>query len=52
MPESAAKLLDQLAVPPEQRSFSAFADRLRPGTPLPAPQGVFPRWVDPDADAS
>lgn len=52
MPASAAKLLDQLAVPPEERGFSAFANRLQPGTPLPPPQGVFPRWVDPDADAA
>ena len=47
MPESAAKLLDQLGVVAEDRDFSAFGKRLVPGTPLPAPQGVFPRWVEP-----
>lgn len=45
MPASAAKLLDQLSV--EDRSFAAFDVALVPGTPLPAPQGVFPRWVEP-----
>ena len=47
MPESAAKLLDQLGVAAEDRAFGAFGKRLMPGTPLPAPQGVFPRWVEP-----
>jgi methionyl-tRNA synthetase len=51
MPASAAKLLDQLAVAPEDRLFAAFGKRLKPGTPLPAPQGVFPRWVEPSEDA-
>ncbi len=50
MPESAAKMLDQLAVAEEARSFGAFDARLVPGTPLPAPQGVFPRWVEPADD--
>jgi methionyl-tRNA synthetase len=49
MPASAAKLLDQLGVPAEARQFADYARRLVPGTPLPAPEGVFPRWVDPDA---
>jgi methionyl-tRNA synthetase len=49
MPESAAKLLDQLAVAPEARAFSSLgpAGRLKPGTSIPEPQGVFPRYVDP-----
>ena len=51
MPGSAAKLLDQLAVAPDDRVFAAFGKRLVPGTPLPAPQGVFPRWVEPAEDA-
>ena len=50
MPESAAKLLDQLAVSPEARGFAAFDQALVPGTPLPAPQGVFPRWVEPETE--
>ena len=49
MPESAAKLLDQLAVSPEARGFAAFDQALVPGTPLPAPQGVFPRYVEQEA---
>jgi methionyl-tRNA synthetase len=53
MPESAGKLLDQLAVPQGTRSFVHLteANALKSGTPLPAPAGVFPRFVDPDAPA-
>ncbi|MFZ1773972.1 MAG: methionine--tRNA ligase [Rhizobiaceae bacterium] len=47
MPDASAKLLDLLAVPAEKRSFAAFGEVLVPGTPLPAPQGVFPRYVEP-----
>jgi len=46
MPGSAAKILDQLAVPAAERSFAAFDQALASGTPLPAPQGVFPRFVE------
>lgn len=45
MPASTEKLLDQVAVPADRRSFADFTTRLAPGTALPAPQGVFPRWV-------
>jgi methionyl-tRNA synthetase len=50
MPESATKLLDLLAVLPEARTFANLGaeGRLKPGTPIPEPQGVFPRYVDPD----
>lgn len=51
MPASAAMILDQLAVAPGARSFADFATRLAPGTPLPPPQGVFPRWVEPAEEA-
>jgi methionyl-tRNA synthetase len=44
MPESAAKLLDLLGQPAQQRSFAAVGTRLAPGTVLPAPAGVFPRY--------
>ena len=44
MPESAAKLLDLLGQPADQRDFAAIGTRLAPGTPLPAPVGVFPRY--------
>ncbi|OBI37858.1 methionine--tRNA ligase [Mycobacterium sp. E1386] len=44
MPGSASKLLDLLGQPPEQRSFDAIGARLVPGTALPVPTGVFPRY--------
>jgi methionyl-tRNA synthetase len=48
IPGSAAKLLDLLAVPADQRSFANIgdADALVAGTALPAPQPVFPRYVE------
>jgi methionyl-tRNA synthetase len=49
MPVSANKLLDNLGVPTSERNFAALggAKRLAPGTALPAPAGVFPRYVEP-----
>jgi methionyl-tRNA synthetase len=49
MPVSADKLLDSLGVPADERDFAALggAKRLAPGTSLPAPVGVFPRYVEP-----
>ncbi len=46
MPDSAGKILDQLAVPAGGRAFAAFDTELAPGTALPKPQGVFPRFVE------
>jgi methionyl-tRNA synthetase len=48
MPESAGKLLDQLGVPKDARDFAHLGrkGRLAPGTSLPAPQPVFPRYVE------
>lgn len=48
VPGSAAKLLDLLAVGEDQRGFGQVdtLDALVPGTPLPAPQPVFPRYVE------
>ena len=45
VPASAARLLDQLAVPADQRGLgdATEANRLVPGTDLPVPQGVFAR---------
>lgn len=45
LPGGAGRILDQLAVSPADRDFGRFSDKaaLAPGTPLPAPQGVFPR---------
>jgi methionyl-tRNA synthetase len=53
MPDSAAKLLDQLAVAPADRGFGRLgeAGALKPGTALPAPQGIFPRFVEPEQAA-
>jgi methionyl-tRNA synthetase len=45
VPNASAKILDQLAVPAEQRNFANLGDALKPGTPLPEPFGVFPRYV-------
>ena len=49
MPDSMARMLDQLGVAPEARSFAALAVPLTDGTALPPPQGVFPRYVEPAA---
>jgi methionyl-tRNA synthetase len=52
MPQSCGRLLDFLAVPGSDRSFAALASRkLTPGTALPAPEGVFPRYVEAGAGA-
>jgi len=53
VPEATARMLDQLAIPEDQRSFAALteAGMLRPGTALPKPQGVFPRYAGPEEDA-
>jgi methionyl-tRNA synthetase len=49
MPTAAAKLLDLLGQGAGQRTFAALgkAGRIAPGISLPAPQGVFPRYVEP-----
>jgi len=49
IPQSAAKLLDLLAVPEDARGFDRIADEhaLVPGATLPAPEPVFPRYVEP-----
>jgi methionyl-tRNA synthetase len=49
MPESAGKLLDSLGIPEQERTFAALggANRIAAGTVLPAPVGVFPRYVEP-----
>ncbi len=52
IPGAAARLLDQLAVPDDARTFAQIKEEsaLAPGTALPKPEGVFPRLVD-NADA-
>ena len=52
VPAAAAALLDQLAVPAGARRFADLASRLPPGRKLPAPRGIFPRFVDADAAGS
>jgi methionyl-tRNA synthetase len=53
MPRSAAKLLDLLAIPADEREFRELGGgrRIAPGSRLPAPIPVFPRYVDSEASA-
>ncbi len=48
MPQSMERMLDQLAVTAEERSFAALEIPLPGGRQLPAPQGIFPRYVEPE----
>ncbi|MHC1549050.1 methionine--tRNA ligase [Phyllobacterium sp. K27] len=49
IPGSAEKLLDILAVPADKRNFSDLTEsKLVPGGALPAPQPIFPRYVEAD----
>jgi methionyl-tRNA synthetase len=54
MPESAAKLLDLLAVPDGERTFAFLGEkhRIASGAKLPAPAPVFPRYVEPEGKAA
>ena len=51
MPVASDKLLDSLGIPRDARSFADLggATRIAPGTTLPAPVAVFPRYVEPTA---
>jgi len=52
MPVASEKLLDSLGIPQgEARMFAALGGdrRIAPGTVLPAPQAVFPRYIEPTA---
>jgi methionyl-tRNA synthetase len=49
MPDSMARMLDQLGVPADARDLAALAIPLTDDLALPAPQGVFPRYVEPAA---
>jgi methionyl-tRNA synthetase len=46
MPAATARMLDQLGVPQNARSFAALAVPRPVGTTLPPPEGVFPRYVE------
>ncbi len=50
IPIAAAKLLDLLAVPADRRMFAHAVPKhaLVPGTGLPAPAALFPRYVEPE----
>jgi methionyl-tRNA synthetase len=54
MPDSAAKLLDLLAVDAGSRDLAQVDDAhsLVSGAALPPPQPVFPRYVEPTPDNS
>ena len=51
MPDCSARLLDILGIPADQRDFAGLggATRIKPGTALPAPTGIFPRYIEPTA---
>jgi methionyl-tRNA synthetase len=53
VPSSAARMLDLLAIRPEERDFSELngTKRIASGVTLPAPTPVFPRYVEPEAKA-
>jgi len=52
IPGSAANLLDILAVPADKRNFMDLSGSvLVAGTELPAPQPIFPRYVEADKEA-
>ncbi|MGU3494181.1 methionine--tRNA ligase [Xanthobacteraceae bacterium A53D] len=54
MPESAGKMLDLILVPEDERGFHKLGGdfRLPGGLKIPAPVGVFPRYVEPEAPAA
>ncbi|MFO1151424.1 MAG: methionine--tRNA ligase [Alsobacter sp.] len=54
LPTAGARLLDLLAVPPERRTFAEVgpAGRLAPGTVLPPPSPILPRYVEAEEGAA
>jgi methionyl-tRNA synthetase len=46
MPATMSTLLDQLGVPPDARNLAALETPLVDGAALPAPSGIFPRYVE------
>ena len=53
MPDSSARLLDQLEIAADERDFAALGpdNALTAGTVLPKPSGIFPRYVEEAAKA-
>jgi methionyl-tRNA synthetase len=56
VPDAAGRVLDQLAIADDEaaRNIAALeaGERLAPGTPLPKPEGVFPRYVEPESSGA
>lgn len=46
VPNASTKILDQLAIENNQRDFASLSLSLKPGTILPEPIGVFPRYTE------
>ncbi|MDH3231792.1 MAG: methionine--tRNA ligase [Alphaproteobacteria bacterium] len=51
MPAAASTILDQLSVPADARGLADLATPIRPEAALPAPQPVFPRYVEEEEEA-
>ena len=53
MPASCGRMLDLLAVPAAERDFACLTSdhALKSGTDLPKPEGVFPRYVEPEGES-
>ena len=51
MPQASGKLLDILGIPDDinSRNFAALTTRIKPGSVLPPPVPVFPRYIEPTA---
>jgi methionyl-tRNA synthetase len=49
MPDTMARLLDQLGVAKDHRQIAALDEAMVDGAPLPAPAGIFPRYIEPAA---
>ena len=51
MPAASGRMLDQLGVAEDARTLAALGPdgRLTPGTPLPKPEPIFPRFVEDSA---
>jgi methionyl-tRNA synthetase len=54
VPTAAGKLLDLLAIPPDERNFTFLGGehRIAAGAKLPAPSPVFPRYIEPETRAA
>ncbi len=47
MPEAMEKLLNILGIAADARAFVSLSSRIAPGTQLPPPVPIFPRYVEP-----